>query len=92
MKAHLTTEDVYDLAYDKLDVSNIKVDKEMELAQMLDLEWDESVNAYKNPDFVISEYMGVPWCAKCDPVQAGNTKAGFASGKSLCKCGNSYEK
>lgn len=56
MKTHLTIEDVYDMAYDELDVSNIKVDKEMELAQMLDLEWDDTVNAYKNPDYEEVKY------------------------------------
>lgn len=57
MKTHLTTEDIYDLAYDKLDVSNIKVDKEEELAQMFDLEWDEEAGAYLNPD--------IYYCSKC---------------------------
>jgi len=38
------------LAYAELDVSNIKVDKEHELAQRLDLEWDEQADAYINPN------------------------------------------
>ena len=54
MKTHLTTEDIYDMAYAKLDVSNIKVDKEQELAEILDLEWDEKVGAYWNPDYINS--------------------------------------
>lgn len=55
MKTHLTTEEIYDLAYEKLDVSNIKVDKEQELAKLLDLEYDEVVGEYKNPDFLTPE-------------------------------------
>ena len=51
MKKHLTTEEIYDLAYEKLDVSNIKVDKEMELAELLDLEYDEKEDAYLNPNY-----------------------------------------
>lgn len=52
MKTHLTEEEVYDLAYDKLDISNIKVDKTEELAQLLDLEYDEDKGAYLDPDFL----------------------------------------
>ena len=61
MKTHLTIEDVYDLAYEKLDVSNIKVDKEHELARRLDLEWDEKADAYINPN-----------CHNCNKVMTQN--------------------
>ena len=54
MRTHLTTEEIYDLAYDRLDVSNIKPDKEQELAEMLGLEYDEKEEVYFNPDVCTS--------------------------------------
>ena len=50
MKTHLTEEEVYERAYDKLDISNIKVDRLHELGGLLDLEYDEKKDAYHNPD------------------------------------------
>lgn len=50
MKTHLTEEEVYEMASQKLDVSNIKVDRLYELGRLLDLEYDEEKDAYYNPD------------------------------------------
>ena len=82
MKTHLTEEEVYDLAYDKLDVSNIKVDRVHALATMLDLEYDEKKEAYWNPDLCDSckgsGYDKRKVCSDCDG-------SGSAVKKSLTK-------
>jgi len=51
MKTHLTDEEVFDLAFTKLNIANPNVDKVVEIAELLDLEFDEENNAYKNPDY-----------------------------------------
>lgn len=90
MKEHLTEEEVYDLAYGKLDVSNLKVDRLHELGSLLDLEYDEEKDAYKNPDFIVSDGLSVPFCSKCNPVQASRIYAPTISGTYSCICGNEY--
>jgi len=50
MKTHLTDEDIFDLAFEKLNISNPNVDKVIEIAQLLDLEYDNEADAYKNPN------------------------------------------
>lgn len=49
MKTHLTEEEVLDLAFAKLNIANPNVDKITEIAESMDLEFDEENNAYKNP-------------------------------------------
>lgn len=61
MKTHLTEEDIYNLACEQLNISNIKVDKTHELAQMLDLEYDEEKETYYNPNMY--------YCSKCSQPQ-----------------------
>jgi hypothetical protein len=51
MKKHLTDEDIFDFAFSKLNIANPKVDKVIEIAEMLDLEYDEKVGKYKNPNY-----------------------------------------
>ena len=51
MKTHLTDEEIMDLAFTKLNIANPNVDKVVEIAESLDLEFDEENNAYKNPDY-----------------------------------------
>lgn len=51
MKTHLTEEEIFDLAFTKLNIANPNVDKVVEIAELLDLEFDEENNAYKNPDY-----------------------------------------
>jgi len=51
MKTHLTEEEVLDLAFTKLNIANPNIDKIIEIADSLDLEFDEENNAYKNPNY-----------------------------------------
>jgi len=51
MKTHLTEEEIFDLAFTKLNIANPSVDKIIEIAKLLDLEFDEENNSYKNPDY-----------------------------------------
>jgi len=49
MKTHLTEKDILEMA-SRIDVYNPNVDKAQEIAEMLDLEFDEKEGAYFNPD------------------------------------------
>lgn len=51
MKTHLAEEEILDLAFTKLNISNPNIDKIVEIAESLDLEFDEENNAYKNPNY-----------------------------------------
>lgn len=50
MKTHLMEEDVFDMAFDKLNLANPKEDKLHEIAKLMDLEFDEEKGMYHNPD------------------------------------------
>lgn len=55
MKKHLTDEEILDLAFVKLDISNPNVDRVYEIAELLDLEYDEENNAYLNPNYIYDD-------------------------------------
>jgi len=55
MKTHLTDNEVLDLAFDKLDIANPNPDKIQDIAEKMDLEWDEEKELYHNPN-----------CCNCD--------------------------
>ena len=57
MKTHLTDNEVLEMAFDKLGIANPNVDKVLEYAELMDLEYDEEKGAYHNPD-----------CCHCDKV------------------------
>lgn len=48
---HLTEEEVFDLAFSKLNIDNTDIDKIVEIAELLDLEFDESEGSYINPNY-----------------------------------------
>ncbi len=41
MNTHLTDEQIFDLVFEKLNISNPNPDKIIEIAEILDLEYDE---------------------------------------------------
>lgn len=51
MEEYLTEEDVLELAIFKLDISQPNTDKICEIADLLDLEFDEQKGMYKNPNY-----------------------------------------
>lgn len=55
MKAHLTENDIFDLAFSKLNIANPNVDKVIEITELLDLEFDEEKQAYINPNYQNNE-------------------------------------
>jgi len=52
MNSHLTDEEIFELAFDKLNIANPNVDKLIEIAELLDLQYDEEQQAYKNPNYI----------------------------------------
>lgn len=50
MKTHITEEEILDLAFTKLNIANPNVDKIVEIAELLDLEYDKNNNSYHNPN------------------------------------------
>lgn len=50
MNMYLTEEQIFDLAFEKLNISNPNPDKIIEIAEMLDLEYDEEKGCYINPE------------------------------------------
>ncbi|MBP6512337.1 MAG: hypothetical protein KA347_06690 [Bacteroidia bacterium] len=50
MKTHLTEEEVFEMAFEKLGIANPKVDKLHEIAKLMDLEFDEDKQLYHNPN------------------------------------------
>lgn len=50
MKTHLSENEVLDIAFSKLNIANPNVDKIQEIAELLDLEFDEEKQLYHNPN------------------------------------------
>ena len=50
MKTHLTESDILEMAYTKLGMANPNVDKTVEFAELMDLDYDEKEGEYHNPD------------------------------------------
>ena len=95
MKTHLTEEEVFEMAFEKLGIANPKVDKLHEIAKLMDLEFDEDKQLYHNPncchcgkvlDKIDLQKLTQMKVAKGIENAADN--GGGMAGKSLCRCGN----
>lgn len=74
MKTHLTENEVIDLAFSKLNVANPNLDKIQDLAEKMDLEYDEEKELYHNPN-----------CCNCNKDLDGiDSKFGKKSHPLLC--------
>jgi hypothetical protein len=62
IKKHLTDEELIELAYEKLNISNVNVDKLFELANKLDLIFDGEKGMYLNPKWLDpEEFLSEKW-------------------------------
>jgi len=48
---YLTEEHIYEMSFEKLGINKAKVDRMHEIAELLDLEFDEAADAYINPNY-----------------------------------------